>query len=140
MATLCEPNRDEEIELRLRNHYLSGVALYSEYAGLDCPREALSLGMEALKQICNLGGTDGAWNPVWVGHTCDKGTIQKRLQVETSAMLDNSDRCHFEDILHRLPDVAQQRISAAGEAYDAIAKWLINQRKWLFTNEATSYC
>ncbi|CAE7667911.1 unnamed protein product [Symbiodinium sp. CCMP2456] len=150
MESLTRPDRDEEIELRLHSHLLQGVSLCTDYSGLDCPREALEMGFRALQMLKGYD-PDTAVSPVWVGRTCDKGQLQKRLQVALSSTLEAGQRCHFEDILHRLPLEGRQWIAAAsprrqaskserGEAYKCIADWVMANRNMLFSVNAESQC
>lgn len=145
--SLCADTGDE-ISMRLKHRLLCGVALNTDYSGLDCPREALEMGFQALLHHFQL---EAQRAPVWVGRTCDKGSLQKRLQVQYSLTWEQGARCHFEDILHRLPIEAQEWISAAApnkslskeerrEAFIAISDWCLLNRGWLFPDDATCYC
>ncbi|CAE7239963.1 unnamed protein product [Symbiodinium sp. CCMP2456] len=151
VSSLCGAG-NEECQLRLRNHVLKGMVLTTDYSGLDCPREALEMGVRALQHVMNI--EPGA-QVVHVGRTCDKGLLQKRVQVELAqsieAVLQDHERCHFEDILHRLPQRGQDWIAAASpgkhatkaeraEAHAAIADWLMQNRSWLFSKDATAFC
>ena len=64
---------------------------------------------------------------------------------------DGQPRCHFEDILDRLPLMGQHWIKAATprkndskeerlHAFAEISKWVMRSRAMLFSAEATSYC
>eukprot|EP00439_Symbiodinium_sp_Y106_P049334 s354_g6.t1 len=150
LQSLTKPDRDEEIELRLCSHLLQGVSLYTDYSGLDCPREALEMGFRALQTLKGYD-PDVAGSPVWVGRTCDKGSLQKRLQVALSCTFEKGLRCHFDDILHRLPVEGRQWIAAASpgkqaskaerfEAYKCIADWVMTNRNMLFSVDAQSPC
>ena len=152
-TALCGGNdeKNEELRLRLRNHLLTGMILNTDYSGLDCPREAMEMGIQALKRVLDL---EIPGSVLRVGRTCDKGAIQKRVQVELARSFDfegGHQHCHFEDILHRLPKSAQDYISAAtpnksapkadrAAAFGAIATWIMQNRSWLFSLDAESYC
>ncbi|CAE7249881.1 unnamed protein product [Symbiodinium sp. CCMP2592] len=151
VKSLCGAG-NEECQLRLRNHVLKGMVLTTDYSGLDCPREALQMGVRALQHVMHM---EPAGEVVHVGRTCDKGLLQKRVQVELArsieAVLQDHERCHFEDILHRLPQSGQDWIAAASpqkgankkersDAYAAIADWLMQNRSWLFSENATAFC
>ena len=145
--SLC-PDTGDEISMRLKHRLLCGIALNTDYSGLDCPREALEMGTQALLRHFQLE-TQRA--PIWVGRTCDKGSLQKRIQVQYSLTFEQGGRCHFEDILHRLPSEAQEWIAAATpdkslskeerrDAFTAISEWCLKNRGWLFDHNATSHC
>ena len=44
------PN-DKEVELRLKSHALNGLNVYTDYSGIDCPRECFRLGFAALGKL-----------------------------------------------------------------------------------------
>ena len=39
---------DQELSLRLKQHFLRGIVLNTDYSGIDCPREALELAERSL--------------------------------------------------------------------------------------------
>eukprot|EP00435_Cladocopium_sp_Y103_P067844 s676_g30.t1 len=147
IQSLCNDPGDE-MSMRLQHRLLCGIALNTDYSGLDCPREALEMGMQALQHHLK---TEPPRVPVWVGRTCDKGAIQKKLQVEYSLCCEDGNRCHFEDILDRLPPEGRDWINAAtpdkslsreqrAEAFKTIREWVMDNRSWLFPADATSFC
>ena len=145
---LC-PEEDPERRLRLQRHLLSGVDLGSDYSGLDCPRESLILGLQAVKEQLQCESIDEV---VRIVRTCDKGNTQKKLQVSMANDVDEGKRwCHFDNIIDRLPVAGQAFVEAAtppasatkserGEASQSLASWLLENRSWLFTKEATAPC
>ena len=145
--SLCT-EEDHEIAARLKHRLMCGIQLNTDYSGLDCPREALEMGMCALAHHLQVQPHS---KPVWVGRTCDKGQVQTKLQVEHAMKVDDGTRCHFEDILHRLPDHAQAWIAAATpkkadskekrlEAFQSISQWVMSNRKLLFDLNAECFC
>ena len=160
-SSLCagHDSKNEELRLRLRNHMLAGLVLNTDYSGLDCPREALEMGVCALKHELGLELPDQVLR---VGRTCDKGQLQKRVQVEMARVIAEANgssresqagqqHCHFEDILHRLPENAQRYIAAATPpktaskadrmaAFASISDWVMQNRSWLFSKDAESHC
>ena len=135
--------KDDERSLRLLRHWSHGIALSSDYSGLDCPRECLLMGHAALEHLCSATAFSGVHaDPVRVFRTCDKGQLQSRFQVQiakTGKDVHNQ-HCHFRDLLERLPEPAQQYIAAASpckgasrrdraESYWGIGKWLLENRE-----------
>ena len=91
------------------------------------------MGVRALQSVL---GVEPCEETVRVGRTCDKGSVQKRFQVYMSETYENSKRCHFQDILHRLPEQGRLWIEAATpnknaskterlEAFADISRWVI---------------
>ncbi|CAK8993450.1 Uncharacterized protein SCF082_LOCUS3512 [Durusdinium trenchii] len=124
---------DQELSLRLKQHFLRGIVLNTDYSGIDCPREALELAERSLYTLHGVQCVD-AKSAVSVGRTCDKGTLQKKVQVALSHTFEESRRCHFEDLLDRLPETGREWIRAAtpektaskavrATAFSNISKW-----------------
>ena len=65
--------QDEENALRLHTNLMQGITLYTDYSGMDCPREALELGIAACEKVM---GWSFPRPPLRVGRTCDKGAVQ----------------------------------------------------------------
>lgn len=134
----------KEVELRLQTHFSSGINMYTDYSGIDCPRESLRLGLAGLTKL--LG-----WSfPACVCHSRSSDKDPScRAVLQHLAQEDNG--CVFGDILDRLPDWARSWIDAAlpssgatceqkKEAHRAIVDWVANHADQLFTDDATSWC
>lgn len=67
---LCE---DEEMALRLHTNLTGGITLYTDYSGIDCPREAMELGIAAAEKVM---GWNFPVHPLRVVRTCDNGSLQ----------------------------------------------------------------
>ena len=94
-----QSDSDQELSLRLQQHFLRGIVLNTDYSGIDCPREALELAAKSFNILHGVGCVDDAGaSAVTVGRTCDKGAIQKRIQVAMSETFESGQRCHFEDL------------------------------------------
>eukprot|EP00435_Cladocopium_sp_Y103_P031773 s3755_g8.t1 len=135
---------DKEIELRLQAHALTGLNVYTDYSGIDCPRECFRLGFAGL---CKLHGWTFS-NPVTHSRSSDMDSACRDVLLEY-AKLDGG--CVFGNILERLPSWAQDWInsalppSKAGieqklSMNKAIADWLSANASELFSDTATSWC
>ena len=147
-----QSDSDQELSLRLQQHFLRGIVLSTDYSGIDCPREALELSAKSFNILHGVECVDDAGaSAVTVGRTCDKGATQKRIQVAMSETFESGQRCHFEDLLDRLPPEGQAWVRAAlpeksdskdvrARAFNSISAWLMDNRAWLFSLDATSWC
>ena len=147
VQSLCREDIDEEIKCRMRTHLLDGISLFTDYSGIDAPREALRLGFLGFQHVLDMSSLP---DPVWVGRTCDKGMIQKRVLIALSE-LEGGSQCHFDDVMHRLAPAGQQWISAAKppkqmlkddrlQAYGAINNWVQENRDVIFALDRTCSC
>ena len=143
LTSSCE--NDAEVLLRLRTHFTRGVSLYTDYSGIDCPREALRLGLQAVSQQ---HGWELPPSPVLFARSCDKDSLAQQVLCN---LAEGSGGCVFADLKDRLPRVAQDWIaealpsSQAGiedqrAAYACIRNWIAENREWLFPDDATSWC
>jgi hypothetical protein len=139
--SLCGHNREDEgVSLRFKTHLTSGIVMYTDYSGMECPREALRLGILGLIQ-------HHAWSfdsfPVQHSRMCDKDPL---CLAVLDAIGQKDDSCVFENILDRLPTEAQEWICAATPAKTAssdirraafanIRAWIWNHLDWLFPPE-----
>lgn len=141
---------DQELSLRLQQHFLRGIVLNTAYSGIDGPREALELAARSINILHGVECVTGA-NAVTVGRTCDKGNVQKKIQVAMSQTHECGQHCHFEDLMDRLPPNGQAWVRAAlpektdskdvrAQAFNSISAWLMENRAWLFSLDATSWC
>ncbi|CAE7871568.1 unnamed protein product [Symbiodinium necroappetens] len=148
VRSVCRPE-DDELTLRLMHRLRCGIQLSSDYSGLDAPRECLEMGVQALQHELQIEG--GLLDAVLVTRTCDKAALPTRVQVEMSRFWEQGRRCHFQDILDRLPEQGREYINAAKpeksarkqarmDAYAAITDWVMKNRSWLFSVDAESYC
>ena len=140
---------NEAQTLRLTRHLLQGVDLTSDYSGIDCPREAMEYGIKAFKHLTGATMED-THLPMRVLRTCDCGQLQTRVQMELAESA-KPQWCHFSDLRERLPSNAQEWLRAAepkreddratrSQGYQKIADWVMSNRSWLFSREATSFC
>lgn len=144
--SLCGHNREDEgVSLRLKTHLTSGIVMYTDYSGMECPREALCLGILGLIQ-------HHAWSfdsfPVQHSRMCGKDPL---CLAVLDAIGQKDDSCVFENILDRLPTEAQEWICAATPAKTAssdirraafanIRAWIWNHLDWLFPPDASCWC
>eukprot|EP00971_Amphidinium_carterae_P082277 1626980-Amphidinium_carterae.2 len=141
---------DDPLLLRLQRHVAHGLTLSSDYSGLDMPREALEMGIKALVHLHPNTKHARDEAVLQVLRTCDKGVLQTEVQVCMAKVL-QEDRCHFIDILDRLPAHAREYIKASqppsgaslhvrSEANQCLAEWLMTNRANLFDVQASSWC
>jgi hypothetical protein len=115
---------------------------------MDCPREAMQLGVRALRLS---KGWTFEQEPLLFLRTCDKGLPQTHVLMKASKTLHGGQCCHFGDMLERLPAMARQHIAAGMpassaskqeqiDAYADIHRWLDKNRSWIFPSGATSFC
>ena len=141
LATLCS---DESRALRLRAHACAGIDMWTDYSGVDGPREGLMRVFDALQKQ----GHEASLRSL---RTCDKGKLQTNVLVEHSREHQASACCHFKDIIERLPDSAQELLKASlpgkessradrESAFRDIYSWLERNRKWLYPKTACSPC
>ena len=64
---------DEEMQLRLTCNLRRSIAVYSDYSGIDCPRVALELAVQAFQAET---GVTFESPPIHFCRTCDSGTVQ----------------------------------------------------------------
>ena len=144
VSALTSSEEDAEIVLRLRSHVLRGMTVYTDYSGIDCPREALSLCLEALQAA-------QGWSveaPAKFVRSCDISSLAREVLLK-HAQVDGG--CVFGDILGRLPPIAQAWIQSARPdpdatlevaraAYATIRQWVWDNREWLFPDDARCWC
>ena len=137
---------DEEVALRLQSHLLAEIVVYTDYSGMDCPREALQLGFAALQKAC------GWQHPILAQlkfvRSCDISALAQKVLLE---LAEQQDGCVFQDMLARLPQTAQLWIESAKpdpdasmesarEAYSVVRQWVFENRDWIFPDDAESWC
>ena len=139
---------DEAMRTRLLHHYSVGVEFISEYAGVDCVREAME---------CSLMG----WQrrlPEFIGKlefpiASDIGHVQRQVLTQVAQCNpgpDGKPTCVFGDIGSKLPKVASDWLSAcepsgesqqeAEEAYRQMAAYLLENRAWIFAKGGKAWC
>lgn len=134
---------DEEIKLRLHSHFLTGFTLYTDYSGIDCPRESLRLGLAGL---CKHFGWDCA-DSIHHARASDKDPACRQVLMHLAA----GRGCVFGDILDRLPKLGQEWIESAmpppnatleqrRDAFGSIVQWVQQNAEMLFPDNATSWC
>lgn len=137
------PN-DKEVELRLKSHACNGLNVYTDYSGIDCPRECFRLGFAALGKL-------HGWtfrNPVSHSRSSDSDAFCRQVLLYMAA---DDSGCVFGNILDRLPIWASEWISAAMPPPDAslddkryahgcISEWITQHADKLFADDAKSWC
>ena len=140
-------DEDAEMQLRLEHNLRCGVSLYTDYSGMDCPRWAMEACVVALQRKMGWDLTDC----VEFRRSCDNGSLPHSVLVSVAKTLDDSKSCVFSDLADRLPETAQAWVKAASPddtvsrsekeyAYKEIANWLHENRSWIFTDKAESWC
>lgn len=138
----------EELKIRLWTTLMRGLRWRTDYTGVDCFREACEM---ALLGCEHQWGWEWPRPPFVWDRSCDKGKVQSDLLLQVARDLDDSYPCHFLDILHRLPDPAQEYLRAAQpfkkdkaadriKAYEDIGRYVADNNSWLFPKGATSWC
>lgn len=139
---------DEELALRLQTNFAGGVKAYTDYSGMDCPKEAMRLGVLATEK--SFGMTFPS-PPFTFVRASDKGLLQQRVLADLAQMDGEPFSCLFGDLLERLPPAARQHLEAAlpeqgatkqekSQAYQDIRSWLLSNRAWAFPDDAQSFC
>ena len=103
---------DKEVELRLQSHALNGLNVYTDYSGIDCPRESLRLGFAGLSKL--LGWKSD--KSVCHSRSSDKDPACRKVLLHLSS---NDSGCVFGDIMDRLPAWGRDWIDAASPPPDA---------------------
>lgn len=139
--------KDEEMKLRLMTNLQRTTVMCSDYSGMDCPREAFDLVVQAVELET---GVVFEQPPLKVGRTCDYGSLQQKVLLQVAAAGGNC-TCHFGNIMDRLPLAARRHVEGslppAGstkeqrkQAFSDISAWLHANSSWIFTDGATSWC
>ena len=136
--------QDKEVELRLQSHALNGLNMYTDYSGIDCPRESLRLGFAGLSKL------HGWKSDKSVSHSrsSDKDPLRRQVLLDLAAS-DNG--CVFGNIMDRLPDWGREWITAAlppehatlaekSVAHSNISEWIGKHAEVLFPDDASSWC
>ena len=148
VQALLDPMLDDSAEMkcRLQMNILGGMQLYTDYSGIECPAEAMRLGIEACRREYGWSLPDECFR---LTRTSDKEKLQTKVLVALSGATDAP--CHFGDILERLPQAAQEWIAAATpddkatktekiDAYKCIHDWIRNNLNVLFSPDMTCPC
>lgn len=140
---------DFQFKSRIESLFSKGVCFYSDFSGMDTPREAIRLGLEAYKIMF---GEHIPGPGVRFARACDKSAVPLQVLSRISQDLDSCSSCVFVDLIHRLPSEAQERIKASipesdddmdeskTEAFSDIAKYISDHAEWCFSPRATSHC
>ena len=135
-------------QCRLRS-MVDGVqwAVSSDYAGYDCPREALRLGHEALRRQFP------AWELLPIRHlrACDIDALQQDILKQISLTVDDSKSCVFGDLNDRLGADSVALLDTMEPCSKATRKvkvekrleqceWIRAHKSTLFTAASTSAC
>ena len=136
--TMSGKPTDSEKALRSLNLFCSGISMYTDYSGVDCPREAVRLGLHGLSLVNKWNIKD--FNVVF-SRSCDNGCLQSRTLQHISSKFDHGQSCVFWDILDRLPEAARDRVEACLPppeatteetrcAYEDLAQWPEDNAAW----------
>lgn len=138
---------DCQMRARLQANLARGIAFRTEYSGVDCPREAMAMMMDArrLESEWDYGG-----KVVFI-RSCDKGTTQTRVLKAVASEHFGGAPCHFGDMFERLPEGARAWIDAMTpaksatkqtkqEAFKSIQDFLREKSAWCFPADATCWC
>lgn len=148
VATALFSNENND-KFRNFKHMLElGVANVTDYSGIDMPRESMRCLLKGLQSLMNhdIDMTKITWQ-----RSCDSGKLQRKCLEWQSRKFDGGSSCVFKDLLHRLPEHAQQWIqshwpSKTSSKEDRIAAiqdiqhWLMDHRAELFKPDMCSYC
>jgi len=123
-----------------------GVVMYSDYSGIDFPREAVRVFVPAFFGIMGLPCPS-------VEHvrSCDWGKVQIYVLKRSSRLLGASRSCVFGDMSERLPKELQEWLDAATPgpkstsdvvslSNQAIEEHMTRIASWAFPRCSTSYC
>ena len=88
-----------------------GLAVNSDYSGMDCPREVLTQCFEAVARFKSIDKNEFR---LTFSRASDKGQLQKKVLTRIATANDGS--CVMGDILERLPKSARKYIAAAAPA------------------------
>ena len=144
-------SHEELIRLRARSE--AGLAVYSDYSGMDTYREALRLAFKSLWDWIQAEGALWAEDdvPNKFGlvflRVSDHGRLQQQVLGHLNALYDGGRGHVLGDYMERLTPAAIQFVNAATPEQDApravkeqahleITQWLMDNRKWIFAGKA----
>ena len=143
-----EEGTESEAALRLRVHLLRGVAVYTDYSGIECCREAMHLAIDGLRRVHGVQIREDA---CVFRRVSDKDSLA--LEVLMGLASHDDTCCVFGDIADRLPQFARDWIEAAmplpvpsmssaeiKDAYADIKNWILLHKENLFSDSAGSWC
>lgn len=139
---------DSDCLQRLVGNLKRGLAVTSDYSGMDCPREALERCVSALAKKCSIDPKD---LQLLFLRASDKGAMQRSVLEQISHMYDDSRSCVLGDIMGQLPSAAREYIKAASpdkrldaklraSAHEDLEQWLYDNRKWVFQAGRQARC
>ena len=131
---------------RLAELLQKGVVMYSDYSGVDFPREAVRV---FLPTFCGMMGIPCP--SVEHVRSCDWGKVQVFVLKRSSGLLSGHRSCVFGDISERLPKELQEWLEAAAPSpksstdiismsNHSIEEHLTRSASWAFPRCSTSYC
>jgi hypothetical protein len=123
-----------------------GALMYTDYSGIDFPREAIRMSLPAVTSFLQRDIAD-----VQYVRACDWGPLQHKALCKQSVLLDQGRSCVFKDLNDRLhPDiqrwldmvapVKETKTEHALAANNKITEHLAQNSSWAFNRDATSYC
>jgi hypothetical protein len=123
-----------------------GALMYTDYSGLDFPREAIRMCLPAVSSYLERDTPE-----LHYVRACDWGNMQHEVLCKQSLLLDEGRGCVFRDLNDRLhPDMQHWLNTVAPgketphelalEANDKIVKHLAQNSSWAFSRNATSFC
>lgn len=64
------PN-DNESKVRIESWLRRVIVVYADYSGIDCPKEAMDLGLVGLQRLHGWDFGEGSHPPLRLAHSCD---------------------------------------------------------------------
>jgi len=132
-------------ELQFRSITQHGVHVYTDYSGMDCPREACRV----LDQALQLHLPHYQETKFHFLRSCDFGVPQQAVLLAIARELDDNNTCVFSDINHRLPPADQAFLDAMlpegsaashAEGYQQMRGWLRENSDRLFNPDSVCHC
>ena len=122
-----------------------GCVMYSDYSGMDLPREAVRVAVPSMAKMLNIPEPQ-----VVHVRSCDWDEVPLFVLKRQSRMLSNRSVCVFGDLSERVPEHMRGWMDAAmpatkdpmamQRANQLIAEHLEFNAGWAFTGRSTSYC
>lgn len=146
------PN-DTEGMSRIEAWLRRGIVVYTDYSGVDCPKEAMELGLAGLQHVHGWDFSSERHPPLRFARACDCDPLPQQILLSLAGADSpgGATSCVFSDIADRLPPVGHAWVEAATPPEDAclvdkvaahadIATWLRANSGWLFDSSCTSHC
>ena len=119
------------------------LEISTDYSGIDCPREALTVGISGIERSLESKGLHmGSSRSDCLKFTraCDIGPVQQTVLSTLANRQDGSQSCVHPDVECRLADTAKTWLdaampstsAAAASAYADMQAWLLANSAWAF--------